>query len=439
MAHALPPEEQSGSPLLAAGYAAELGKRDWDVTVLYASEKMPSWDGVQPQRRAGELFTRVAVPPTTFRHAVWSVCEPSVHGYVPSLPSAALEKVLDQTQPDIAHVVDNVNLPLDWPERMAARSIPVVRTVSCAEDLCGLIAPVSAVSDPVGYCLAPLTPQRCAQCIASTMDMVKFRRAMGCDTTRGAASTHQSDAAMLTDLLDRKRARAVMQYSSSFTRVIFSSRAFRAYFEQSMLLDPARVAIIPIGIDALAGQAGSGGRTSSGEAVVFGYAGSLDRVKGIECLASTFLDPSLLTRDDYRLVILGDGERSLIAKLLKQNPNVQWHGAYQPDELPGLLSQIDVGLSTSRFETFHRVTREFLLSGIPVIGSTAFGIPEVVRHGRNGLLFDHAEPGSLLRAVTSCLDDPELVARLREGAAATPVRSVGQEVDDLVALYEECL
>ncbi len=129
----------------------------------------------------------------------------------------------------------------------------------------------------------------------------------------------------------------------------------------------------------------------------------------------------------------------MLHELLARNPNVTWHGAYRPDELPALLSGIDIGLSTSRFETFHRVTREYLLSGVPVIGSMAFGIPEVVHPGRNGLLFDHAEPGSLLRAVKACLDDPDLVPRLTAGARTTEIKSVANEIDQMVALYEDCL
>ena len=98
---------------------------------------------------------------------------------------------------------------------------------------------------------------------------------------------------------------------------------------------------------------------------------------------------------------------------------------------------MDVGLSTSYFETFHRVTREYLLAGRPVIGSHAFGIPDIVRSGRNGLLFDHREPGSLTRAVLSVLDDRALLATLAAGARTTRVRSTDDEADELAALYRD--
>nr|MDA8267314.1 glycosyltransferase family 1 protein [Actinomycetota bacterium] len=89
------------------------------------------------------------------------------------------------------------------------------------------------------------------------------------------------------------------------------------------------------------------------------------------------------------------------------------------------------------FETYHRVTREYLAAGLAVVGSTAFGITDIVVPGANGLSFDHAEPGSLVRAVTALADDRLLLSRLQSGARATAIRSVAEEVDDLQALYRQ--
>ncbi|HWE66681.1 MAG TPA: glycosyltransferase [Acidimicrobiales bacterium] len=440
LVHALPPEEDTGTPLLAAGYAIEMARRGWNVTVLYASDRVKDWEEAMPFRLAGEEFSRVAVPPSPTRGEHWPLFAPLNIAGPASPATLAFERVLRQVAPDLFHVVDNVDLPLDWPDRAAALGIPVVRTVSCTEDLCGLIPPVSPMSDPVGYCLPPLTPERCARCLLSTGSFGRFAEDWdGAGSEDGVPDT--SGRRRLIDLLERKRARMTTQYAETFSRVIFSSRAFRAYFERSAQLDPARVAVIPLGLDPIPGQSQPNAKLDKkeeGTPLVFGCAGTVSRAKGLDAVAAAFLHPDLLGRDDYRLVILGGGDESIIAELLARNPRVHWTGPYEPEELPARLAEIDVGLSTSRFETFHRVTREYLLSGVPVIGSsTAFGIPEVVQHGHNGLLFDHVEPGSLLRAVLACLDEPELLARITAGALATTIRSVSEEVDDLVALYGE--
>jgi glycosyltransferase involved in cell wall biosynthesis len=192
-----------------------------------------------------------------------------------------------------------------------------------------------------------------------------------------------------------------------------------------------------MGIDPIPGQVQKHTLSIQNQRVVFGIAGTIHVAKGLDTVSAAFLSPDLLHRDDYRLEIFGDGDADVISELLERNPNVHWHGPYQSADLPTLLADVDVGLSTSRFETFHRVTREYLFSGIPVIGSLAFGIPEAVQHGVNGILFDHARPESFLRAVLSCLDDRDMLRRLTQGARATEIRSVGDEVEDLQALYDE--
>ncbi len=184
---------------------------------------------------------------------------------------------------------------------------------------------------------------------------------------------------------------------------------------------------------------GDGEADSPSAPMMFCLAATLDPAKGIDTVVEAFTDPQLLGRNDYRLWLLGGGNESLVAPLLDANPNVIMVGAYLPEDLPEFLAHMDVGLSTSGFETFHRVTREYLLAGLPVIGSRAFGIPDIVRPGKNGLLFDSTDAASLVRAVLTLLDDALLLATLTEGARSTSVRTREEEADDLAALYEEVL
>jgi glycosyltransferase involved in cell wall biosynthesis len=166
-------------------------------------------------------------------------------------------------------------------------------------------------------------------------------------------------------------------------------------------------------------------------------AATLHAAKGIAAVVDAFSSPEIAVRhDEWQLHFVGDGDRGLLAPLLS-SPSVRHDGAFTPDDLPTLLAGADVGISASVFETFHRVTREYLSAGLAVLGSTAFGITDVVVDGANGLLFDHAEPGSLRRAVVRLLDDRDLVAWLRTGARSTQIRTVGEEVDDLEAVYAD--
>ena len=454
LVHSLPPEEHTGTPLFAYGYARAMADRGHQVTVAYPSVHTTSWE-LTPERLPGEAFDRVVVPSTSFTGPFWSIEAASSDPNTSPTPAAAFLQLLRRLQPDLVHVVNNVNLPLDFPELAEAEGIPVVRSVTCAEDLCGLIAPVSPRSGRRGYCTAPLTPEHCARCVATVFtDSANGEVPAPAGGAQAGAAARDREHQGLVAKLTRKRARTAEQYLRVFERTIFATAAFRHYFEQTIPLDPARVRIIEMGLDPgprhplspemasiLSGAlpAENGASDPAPKPVMFCLAATLDPAKGIDTVVEAFTDSRLRDRDDYRLCLLGGGNEDLVAELVDANPNVILVGAYQPDELPELLAHMQVGLSTSGFETFHRVTREYLLAGLPVIGSRAFGIPDIVHPGENGLLFDSTDPDSLVRAVLSLLDDPSLLAELTEGARTTQVRSCDEEADDLAALYAEVL
>lgn len=462
VAHALPPQETTGTPLATYGYATALAEAGWAVTVVVASPDAPPWDALRVVRRAGEFFDRVPVRPLTRFGSMWTLDAPTQPGPVPLPPTALLSAgalgddptlatkvLLRQIAAQVVHIVDNVNLPLAIPEAAHHAGIPVVRTVSCAEDLCAFVAPVSSCSGPSGFCAPPLSIERCATCVGATSG------APWSDLARtGQPVADEQHRQRVRRLLAAKRARAVRHFSEVYDRVVFASERFRSYFEETLPLDPERVRVIPMGIDVVGKStehsahrvpeadaplgAGAGPAAGAPAPLTFLLAAIGDPAKGIDAVVTAFSHPELSGRSDWRLVLAGGGNRSLYGPLLC-DPRVSDHGPYHPAELPQLLGRADVGLSTSVFETFHRVTREYLVGGLPVVGSSAFGITDVVVHGRNGLLFDHAESGSLRRAVVALLSDRAMVGRLAAGARATPVRSVADEVEELQAIYSELI
>ncbi len=442
LVHSLPPEEHTGTPLVAYGYAHTLAARGFEVTVAYPTAAPTSWNLV-PERWDGEPFDRVVVPITRLRGEHWAIEAASGAMVDTADASRGFMDLLRLVGPDLVHVVNNVHLPLNWPELARQQGIAVVRSVTCAEDLCGLITPVSPRSGPAGYCQAPLTPDGCARCVEA------HRTASG--GAMAPAGNGEDRRRRLVGPLQRKRARSAFQYRAVFDRVVFGTPGFRHYFEQTLPLDPAKVRVIETGMErspwssrANGGPDGNPGfaplpSEQPGQPVTFCLAAALGTMKGFDAVAEVFTGAGLIGRDDYRLVLLGGGDEDLVRPMLAANPKISWHGPYRSEELPGLLAGVDVGLSPSYFETFHRVTREYLLAGRPVIGSRAFGIPDIVRPGRNGLLFDHRHAGSLGRAVTTLLDDRDLLATLAAGARATVVRTADEEADELAALYREVL
>jgi glycosyltransferase involved in cell wall biosynthesis len=62
---------------------------------------------------------------------------------------------------------------------------------------------------------------------------------------------------------------------------------------------------------------------------------------------------------------------------------------------------------------------------------------EMVQDGINGLHFTPGDPASLAARLRQLVQDPGLVARLREGIK--PVKSVAEEMAELLAIYSSLM
>jgi glycosyltransferase involved in cell wall biosynthesis len=80
-----------------------------------------------------------------------------------------------------------------------------------------------------------------------------------------------------------------------------------------------------------------------------------------------------------------------------------------------LMCCFDAIVLTTKRETFGLVLIEGMYAGIPVIGSNAHGVPEIIDHMKTGLLFESWNPNSLAKQVKKLYLDPELRKNLASG------------------------
>lgn len=137
-----------------------------------------------------------------------------------------------------------------------------------------------------------------------------------------------------------------------------------------------------------------------------------------------------------KLILIGDGpERSEAERLARQlgvDEHVRCLGK-QP-ATPELLSVADIFLLPSQSESFGLAALEAMSCGVPVVATTAGGIPEVVRHGETGFL---AEIGDIERMARYCLDllsNPKKHQLFRERARQ---RALEFDTERIVPLYEQ--
>jgi glycosyltransferase involved in cell wall biosynthesis len=104
------------------------------------------------------------------------------------------------------------------------------------------------------------------------------------------------------------------------------------------------------------------------------------------------------------------------------------------DKVVSLLRNCHVLAVPSRWlETGPLVVLEAFAAGTPVIGSNLGGIAEWVRHEDNGLLVGYEDVRGWADALSRCVQDRQLLARLRQGVK--PPRSMGNVAEEMAQMY----
>lgn len=142
---------------------------------------------------------------------------------------------------------------------------------------------------------------------------------------------------------------------------------------------------------------------TQGGPVRIGYVGRLAAEKRVDRLHL------LLDLPGTELVVIGDGDaRRQLERIL---PTARFTGMLTGSELSRAYADLDVFVHTGTHETFGQTLQEAHASGVPVVAPAAGGPLDLVRHGRNGLLWDPLDDASLRACVARLVTDTELGRR----------------------------
>ncbi len=155
------------------------------------------------------------------------------------------------------------------------------------------------------------------------------------------------------------------------------------------------------------------------DAFVISTAGSLIRRKGHDVLIRAF---SILPTKAVapHLLIPGDGPERLSLEALATSLGVaeRVHFLGYTSDVAQVYRAADIFALASRGDAFGLVLAEAGYFGLPSVSTRVGGIPEVVEHGRTGLLVRPDDSGAFARAMTQLMDDSILRARLGSQAAS---------------------
>ena len=122
------------------------------------------------------------------------------------------------------------------------------------------------------------------------------------------------------------------------------------------------------------------------------FVGRFDPQKGIDYLLEEF---SKCRRNDLRLTVIGDNVIGGTHIEKENSDTVTFLGWVPHEKLASYYSQCDAVVMPSRWEAFGLVAIEAMKYSKPVIVSNKGALPEIIKDGENGLIFNFDDPQSL--------------------------------------------
>lgn len=139
-----------------------------------------------------------------------------------------------------------------------------------------------------------------------------------------------------------------------------------------------------------------------------------------------------------KLLLVGEGPDLELARMITHREGLEQDVYFlgKQDEVAPLYSLADLFLLPSEKESFGLVALEAMACGVPVIGSTIGGIPEVVEHGKSGLLSEVGEVDEMASNAVHLLRKPELWRKFSRAARHRAKQfSLEAQVEQYETLY----
>lgn len=166
------------------------------------------------------------------------------------------------------------------------------------------------------------------------------------------------------------------------------------------------------------------------------FVGRLDKEKNIDVLIKAFSET--VASVNAQLVIAGRGkEKSNLVNLSKElgiYENVTFAGFVPGKNLPFLYRIGDVFVIASIAELQSIATMEAMASGLPVVAANIMALPELVRDGKNGYLFNQTDYKTLANQIIKILKNRGLKKNMSQNSLKI-IRH--HDINKTIKIYED--
>jgi glycosyltransferase involved in cell wall biosynthesis len=325
---------------------------------------------------------------------------------------SAISFVLEQEQPELAHIQHLKGVPAALGNRLVRAKIPFVVTLHDYWYACANAQLLTNYDSTP--CQGPNWWLNCGRC------------ALARAGHPGAAFLSPALAPLLA--LRNKRLYSFLGKAE----LLIAPTTFVRETYGGLGIPAGRIRVVPHGIST---EGLSRRRGPSPGAFQVAYIGGLAWQKGVHVLIEAF---NRLPAGEARLTIYGDEGAfpEYVAELrdIARHPGVSFAGRLDRSGLWPALAECDVVVVPSLwYETASLIVQESFAAGVPVIASSIGALTERVQAGVDGLLVPPGDVTALSTALEQLWRDPGMLAHLREGIR--PVRTIEDHAHEIEELY----
>lgn len=234
------------------------------------------------------------------------------------------------------------------------------------------------------------------------------------------------------------------------SRIMTTADLIRRMLIEGGLCEPARVSVLPTGVDLsrfhdeVRGDAVRAEFGVPDGAPVAGLVANLRKSKGVE----HFLSAARLIKDagsPARFLVVGEGHwRDIFiakAEELGLNDGTVIFTGYR-DDIPEIMAALDLlVIASTRTEGIPQVALQAMAMGLAVVGTNIGGVPEAILPAGAGVVVPPGDPEALAAAARELLKDEEKRSRMGEAGRkfVHEHHTVEMMLDETVRIYNEVL
>ena len=151
------------------------------------------------------------------------------------------------------------------------------------------------------------------------------------------------------------------------------------------------------------------GFSVSPDDVIIGIAARLDPVKDIPMLLHAVAE-ARRGGAKVRLAIAGDGKQRPELEALAESLGIREHVFFLGwiSDLDRFYGALDINALSSISESFPYALTEGARAHLATVATSVGGVPDLIRHGKNGILVEPGNAGAFASALVRYADDPQL-------------------------------